>query len=143
MDEHFLHNCLFFTANRLSRAITKMAEEEFASTGLTPMYGYIIRLVNGNPGISQKELAEKLSITASTTTRFIDKLEGKQLVERKGKGKTVEIFPTEKGKELEPIVRQASKNLLTRYEAILGKELSEKVKTEIEKTSDKLEQEHN
>ena len=40
-DESYLHDCLFFTTNRLSRAITKMAEEEFAMTGLTPMYGYV------------------------------------------------------------------------------------------------------
>ncbi|MGO4274416.1 MarR family winged helix-turn-helix transcriptional regulator, partial [Paenibacillus sp. TAF58] len=80
MDDDFLQTCLFFTANRLSRSITKMAEEEFAATGLSPMYGYLIRLVNSAPGISQKELAEKLYVTASTLTRFIDKLEGRQLV---------------------------------------------------------------
>ncbi len=140
MDELFLHNCLFFSANRLSRAITKIAEEEFASTGLSPMYGYIIRLVTGSPGISQKELSEKLYITASTITRFIDKLEGKQLVERQGKGKTVLIYPTAKGKELEPFVRQASKNLKARYIDILGQQISEQLVDDINETSDKLEE---
>jgi DNA-binding MarR family transcriptional regulator len=139
MNERFLHNCLFFTTNRLSRVITKIAEESFASTGLTPMYGYIIRLVNGNPGITQKELSEKLYITASTITRFIDKLEGKYLVERKGKGKTVQIFPTKKGKELEPTIRQASKDLHNRYEAIIGTDLSKQLVIDLELVSAKLE----
>lgn len=137
--ESFLHNCLFFTANRLSRAITKMAEEEFASTGLTPMYGYLIRLVNGSPGITQKELSEKLSITPSTLTRFIDKLEGKQLVERQVRGKTVLVNPTPKGKELEDKIREASRNLHLRYKAILGIEAANQLSIDIKLTSEQLE----
>lgn len=139
MDEGFLQNCLFFTTNRLGRAITRMAEEEFASTGLTPMYGYVIRLVNGNPGISQKEIAEKLSITASTLTRFIDKLESKRLVERKVSGKTVQVHPTSGGLALEDTIRQASTNLKQRYEAILGKEAAELLNGDILGASGQLE----
>ncbi|TBL77280.1 MarR family winged helix-turn-helix transcriptional regulator [Paenibacillus thalictri] len=139
MDDGFLHTCLFFTANRLGRAITKMAEEEFASTGLTPMYGYLIRLVNGAPGISQKELSEKLSVTASTLTRFIDKLEVKRLVERKVQGKTVLVYPTDKGRQLEPTIRAASKSLHSRYEAILGVEAANQLTELLETTSSQLE----
>lgn len=139
MDDGFLHNCLFFTANRLSRAITKIAEEEFAPTGLTPMYGYLIRLVNGTPGITQKELSEKLSVAPSTLTRFIDKLEVKQLVERKVQGKTVLVHPTPKGFELEETIKTASRNLKLRYEAVLGKEAAELLSEEIVRTSGRLE----
>lgn len=139
MDDGFLHNCLFFTANRLSRAITKMAEEEFAPTGLTPMYGYLIRLVNGAPGISQKELSDKLYVAPSTLTRFIDKLEGKQLVERKVHGKTVLVYPTEKGQRLEETIRQASRNFRDRYEAVLGTEASKRMSEQLETTSENLE----
>jgi DNA-binding MarR family transcriptional regulator len=139
MDDGFLQNCLFFTANRLSRAITKMAEEEFAPTGLTPMYGYLIRLINGSPGVSQKELSEKMHITPSTLTRFIDKLEGKQLVERKVHGKTVLVYPTAKGKELEGTIRNASKNFHLKYEAFLGIEASEQLAKVMVSTSEQLE----
>jgi DNA-binding MarR family transcriptional regulator len=139
MDEAFLHNCLFFTANRLSRAVTKIAEEEFASTGLTPMYGYLIRLVNGSPGVSQKELAEKLSITPSTLTRFVDKLEGKQLVERKVQGKTVLVYPTEKGTQLVEAIRRASANFHDRYEALLGQVASNRLAKDLKHTSELLE----
>lgn len=138
-DDSFLHTCLFFTANRLGRAITKIAEEEFAMTGLTPMYGYLIRLVILTPGISQKELSEKLSITSSTLTRFIDKLESKQLVERKVHGKTVLVYPTDKGRELEEAIRRASKNLHRRYESILGSDSSDQLTKVIETASEQLE----
>lgn len=139
MDDGFLYNCLFFTANRLSRAITKIAEEEFASTGLSPMYGYLILLVNGTPGITQKELAEKLSVAPSTLTRFIDKLEVRQLAERKVQGKTVLVFPTVKGRELEDTIRLASKKLKESYSAILGLEESTKLSAEILASGERLE----
>lgn len=139
MDDQFLHTCLFFTTNRLSRAITKMAEEEFAHTGLTPMYGYLIRLVIGTPGISQKELSEKLYVTPSTLTRFIDKLEAKQLVERQVQGKTVLVYPTDKAAELLERILQASRNFRIRYEAIIGTEAAKILSEELEKTSEQLE----
>ncbi|MGO4109311.1 MarR family winged helix-turn-helix transcriptional regulator [Paenibacillus sp. YAF4_2] len=138
-NESFLHNCLYFTTNRLSRAITRMADEAFATTGLAPAYGYVIRLVVAKPGITQKELSEKLYITPSTLTRFIDKLEGKRLVERKVQGKTVLVYPTEKGRELEPTIRAASKKLLQTYQDILGVEAAVLLTQTQEATSDQLE----
>ncbi|RKP50009.1 MarR family transcriptional regulator [Cohnella endophytica] len=139
MNEGFLANCLFFTANRLSRSVTKIAEEQFAATGLSPMYGYLILLVNGTPGITQKELAEALYVTPSTLTRFIDKLEAKRLVERKVHGKTVQVYSTDKGMELEDTIRQASKNLQSRYREILGEESKQSLNGEIKSASEKLE----
>ncbi|MFD0714153.1 MarR family winged helix-turn-helix transcriptional regulator [Paenibacillus sp. GCM10027626] len=130
-DEAFLHNCMYFTANRLSRAITRIADEAFATTGLAPAYGYLIRLVIGTPGITQKELSEKLCITPSTLTRFVDKLEGKQLVLRQVQGKTVLVYPTDKGKELEPSLRAASRKLKEMYETVLGKELADRLTSDI------------
>lgn len=139
MDDGFLRNCLFFTANRLSRSITKIAEEEFASTGLSPMYGYLILLINGKPGSSQKDLAEQLYITPSTLTRFIDKLEAKQLAERKVSGKTVLVYPTDKSKELEGTIRQASKKLHDSYTVLIGDEASSLLSTGITSASERLE----
>ncbi|QHW31134.1 MarR family transcriptional regulator [Paenibacillus rhizovicinus] len=139
-DDSFLRMCLFFNANRLSRAVTKMAEEEFAQTGLSPMYGYLIRIVNGTPGITQKLLAEKLYITPSTLTRFIDKLETKKLVERKVQGKTVLVYPTEKGLVLEPQIRAASKQFKAKYEELLGQAAAALLSVELEKTSSLLEE---
>ncbi|ANY65974.1 MarR family transcriptional regulator [Paenibacillus sp. BIHB 4019] len=138
-DDAFLHSCMYFTTNRLSRAITRMADEAFATTGLAPAYGYLIRLVVGKPGITQKELSEKLYITPSTLTRFIDKLEGKRLVERQVQGKTVLVYPTDKGKELVPSLRQASHTLKEKYEAILGKELADQLTHNHELASEQLE----
>ena len=139
MDDSFLRNCLFFTANRLGRTITKLAEEKFAPTGLTPMYGYLLLLANGQPGITQKELAEKLSVTPSTLTRFVDKLEVKRLVERQVSGKSVQVYPTEKSLALEGTIREASRSLHDAYAAILGEESSGLLSTGLLQASLELE----
>lgn len=138
-DESFLHNCLFFTANRLSRAITKMAEDEFAPTGLTPMYGYLIRLAIMMPGITQKDLSEKLAVAPSTLTRFIDKLVIKGLVERKVQGKTVLVYATDKGRQMEDSLQQASKRLRERYAEVLGEEAAVSLTLETVQASRTLE----
>ncbi|MCM3703095.1 MarR family winged helix-turn-helix transcriptional regulator [Paenibacillus macerans] len=135
----FLHTCMYFTTNRLSRAITRLADEAFAMTGLAPAYGYLVRLVIANPGITQKELSEKLYITPSTLTRFIDKLAGKQLVERKVQGKTVLVYPTDKGIAMKESLLEASKKLKASYEAILGKELADVLTRQQESASEMFE----
>lgn len=140
MDRDFLKTCLFFNANRLSRIITKLAEEEFAPTGLSPMYGYLLRLAIGTPGIMQKELSDLLYITPSTLTRFVDKLEAKQLVRRQVDGKTVRVFVTEKGLQLEERIRKASKSIEQRYVEILGEKLSSQLSRDLETTSEQLEE---
>lgn len=139
MDDAFLHDCLFFTANRLGRVITKIAEEEFAPTGFSPMYGYLIRLVDSSPGISQKELAEKLAITPSTLTRFVDKLELKRLLERQVQGKTVLVYPTDKGVSMAETFREASRRFKARYQAVLGTEATDSLTELLNQSSDALE----
>jgi len=123
-DEAFLSNCMYFTANRLSRAITRLADDVFATTGLAPAYGYLIRLVIVSPGIMQKDLSEKLCIAPSTLTRFVDKLEGKKLVVRQVEGKSVRVYPTDKAKELLPALLEASRVLKELYDQALGEEFA-------------------
>lgn len=50
----YLKECLYFTANRLGRVITKMAEDEFAASGLSPTSAFLLMAVFEKEGISQK-----------------------------------------------------------------------------------------
>ena len=97
IDESILSMCLYFTSNRFARYMTKIAEEAFAKINLSPTYVYLLVVVNQYPGITQKELCEKLSIAPSTSTRFIDKLEKQNLVYRHFDWKETHIHLTEKG----------------------------------------------
>lgn len=122
MPEKYLENCLYFTVNKLSRVISKMAEESFRPTGITPTHGFMMMLVNNKPGISQSELAEELHMTPSTITRFVDKLVVKGLAERKVQGKMSHIHPTQAGIEIQTDLEKAWKDLYRTYSDLLGEE---------------------
>src|SRR5690625_7396174 len=72
--EIYLKECLFFTVNRLSRIVAKMAEDEFSMSGLSPTYAYLLMTVYDKEGISQKELGEILHLQPSTITRLVEQL---------------------------------------------------------------------
>lgn len=122
MLESYFQNCMFFASNLLNRAITKMAEEEFKPTGLSPTYAFLLMAVQEQPGITQKELGEALHVTPSTITRFIEKLAYKGLVTTRSEGKISRVNLTPEGIERMVVIREAWKNLSRRYGEILGKE---------------------
>ena len=93
--ECVLSGCLYFSSNRFVRLLTKLAEDEFRITGLTPTYAFAVTVVNKYGKISSTELAEYLQMAPSTITRFVDKLLIKDLVGRKIEGKNSFIFSTE------------------------------------------------
>lgn len=118
-------NCLYYSANALGRVMTKMAEEEFAITGLAPSYAFLLMSVNDKPGIQPKGLSEQMQLTPSTVTRLIEKMEHRGFVERKSAGRITEVFPTAKSQELDPKIKEAWQNLYKRYSGILGKEVDD------------------
>lgn len=134
-----LSGCLYFASNKLARSISKMADEEFRITGLSPTYAFLICIVNENTEISQKEISEKLHMTPSTITRFIDKLENKNLVIRRSDGKTTLISLTKKGVELIPYISKAWQNLHERYSSILSEEENQELVIAINKVANKFE----
>lgn len=140
MMDKYLHNCLYFTANKLSRAITKMAEEEFRIVGLAPNYAFLLMIVYENEGVGQKEIGEKLHLAPSTVTRFVDKLKSKGLVEKKSEGKRALIYLTDKGIELQDDIRRAWKNLHKRYSKILGEGAAEELNQLVDEAGIKLEE---
>jgi DNA-binding MarR family transcriptional regulator len=105
--------------------MTRMAEEEFAITGLAPSYAFLLMSVNEKPGIHPKELSEQMQLTPSTVTRLIEKMEYRGFVERKSQGRITEVHPTDKSMQLDPRIKEAWRNLYQRYSSILGKEVNQ------------------
>ena len=133
-----LQDCLYFTANSLARVITRMAEEEFRKTGLSPSHAFLMMLVNDHPGISQKELADNLHLAPSTVTRFIDSLVYKRYLTRKTEGKASKIYPTEEGKNLQSIIEDAWNNLHMKYAKVLGLREGDALNAMVDAAYDKL-----
>lgn len=117
--------CLYYAANALGRVMTKMAEEEFAITGLAPSYAFLLMSVNEKPGIQPGELSEQMQLTPSTVTRLIEKMELRGFVERKSSGRITQVYPTAKSESLDPKIKEAWLNLHKRYSGILGEKVDD------------------
>lgn len=115
-------HCLYFTANSLARTITRLAEEAFAPTGLSPSHAFVLMMAAETPGIGPTELAEKLALAPSTVTRFVDALAAKGLLSRTAEGRTSRLAATPAGLALLKGVEQAWKRLHTAYSKVLGPE---------------------
>jgi len=139
-SKSILHHCLYFTANSLSRVITRMAEEEFRKTGLSPSHAFLVMLVNDHPGIGQKELCEQLHLAPSTVTRFVDTLVFKGYLIRQADGKASKVTATPAGKALQEPIEVAWKNLHQRYAKVLGLEAGDRLTAIIDEASRKLSQ---
>ena len=137
-SKSILHDCLYFTANSLARVITRMAEEEFRLTGLSPSHAFLMMLVNDNPGIGQKELCEQLHLAPSTVTRFIDTLTYKGFLTRQTDGKATRVFATKDGAKLRKPIEDAWKNLHQRYARVLGLNEGDRLTEMIDDASSKL-----
>jgi DNA-binding MarR family transcriptional regulator len=134
-----LTNCLYFTANNLSRVITRMAEEAFRPTGLSPSHVFLLMLANENPGIGPKEMSDHLQLAPSTVTRFVDTLVSKGYLERKAEGKNVGLFPTPEGLALQPGITLAWQSFHEKYCEILGAEEGDALAVTIHQAAMKLE----
>ena len=114
--------CLFFSSNAIARALTKMADEEFAVSGLSPSHGFILMTVNNRPGISAGDVANAMKLSPSTVTRLIEKLERMGFLERRSEGKFTRIYSTEKGLAHQSKLQSSWARLSNRYGQIIGKE---------------------
>ena len=85
-DDSMFCNCLYYSANALGRVMTRMADEEFAITGLAPSHAFVLIIVNKNQGIRPGLIAEQMQLSPSTVTRLIEKMEHRGLVLRKNVG---------------------------------------------------------
>jgi len=118
----YFEKCLYFTANSLSRAITRMADEEFSKLGMSTSHAFLLMLTIEKPGISQKDLAQQLNLAQSTVSRFVDSLAKRGLIERISSGKQAHIYPTSVGKKQLDTIQDSWKNLYQRYCKLLGEE---------------------
>jgi len=131
-------SCLYFSANAFSRALTRIAEEEFSITGIAPSYAFVLMTINDSPGIHPMAISEIMMLNPSTITRFIEKLEARGYLTREIKGKFTEVYPTDKSRRLQVNLHKAWENLFRRYAAVLGESHSRLLTMTISEATKKL-----
>ena len=139
-SQNILHNCLYFTANSLARVISRMAEEEFRKTGLSPSHAFLMMLVTDTPGIGQSELCDRLHLAPSTVTRFIDTLVHKGYLTRQSEGKASRVYATPSGEGLRSPIEDAWCSLHQRYAKVLGLQQGDDLTALIDEAGRKLNQ---
>lgn len=130
--------CLYFTSAALARKVEKLATESWKKVNLSPSHAYLLMTVLDEPGIQPSALSAQLHLQPSTITRLIEKLEEKKLTVRTTEGKITNVYPTPKAKELYPKMKECLNHFYQKYSALLGKEESNKLVTDIGKIADKL-----
>lgn len=113
--------------------------ESWSKVGLSPSHAYLLMLVGEEPGIQPTGLSEHLQLQPSTITRLLEKLEMKRLLVRTYEGKITNVYPTPKGRELLPRLKECLNEFYSRYSEILGKEESAKLVQNMGRIADKLE----
>lgn len=132
-------NCLYYSANALSRILKKMAEEEFKVVGLSPSYAFLLMTVNAKPGIQPSEISREMQLQPSTVTRLVEKMEQQGYLERESVGRATQVKPTQQSLDLDPKIKEAWKSLKDRYSDLLGERFSEVLTEMAYKASENLE----
>ena len=94
--------------------IQKKLMEQLADTGLTLGQPKVLDYLKDHDGASQKEIAAGCLIEAGSLTSILNRMEEKNLIERKmlnGNRRTFHIFMTESGKKNQKLVEEAFKKI--------------------------------
>ena len=94
--------------------IQKKLMEQLKDTGLTLGQPKVLDYLKDHDGVSQKEIAAGCLIEAGSLTSILNRMEEKDLIERKmlnGNRRTFHIFMTESGKRNQKLVEEAFKKI--------------------------------
>jgi len=91
---------LYIASNAFARQVSGLIDRKVKPFGFTTSYALILIEAKKAGEISQKDISERFFLAPSTVTRFIDKMEKKELVKRIQNGKSVGITLTKKGELL-------------------------------------------
>jgi DNA-binding MarR family transcriptional regulator len=130
---------MYFVSNALARKMEKIAIQSWKPVGLSPSHAYLLMLVIENPGVQPMALSNELQLQPSTITRLMEKLEERKLLVRTYEGKQTNVYPSPKGKEMLPRLRQCTADFFETYSGIIGKEESSRLVQNMSRITDKLE----
>lgn len=115
--------CLYFNTAALARVLEREWSSAFEPFGLTPPQAFMLRAVLDAPGRSLAELSSDMVVSRPTTTRALDGLEKRGLVERVPSardGRELSVCPTAAGKALHADLNRASATVTSRLRHLLG-----------------------
>jgi DNA-binding MarR family transcriptional regulator len=135
--EYHLRESLGFALHRTYMRMKVLSARRLRSHGLTPDQFAVLATLWDNPGLSQGEIARLLIKDAPNVTRIVDRLEHKELVERRedpSDRRAYRIYPTRSGRALHKTLGQKVLDL----RAEMFQSLTDKEQANMRKLLDKL-----
>ncbi|MCU7827683.1 MAG: MarR family transcriptional regulator [Candidatus Thiodiazotropha sp. (ex Myrtea sp. 'scaly one' KF741663)] len=136
---YMFEECLYFNSNALARTVSRIWIEAYKPFDLSPPHAFLLRVVLNKPGLMPRELAEALSLSRSTVTRFLDSLEKRDLLVRKATtqdGREVQVYPKKKAKLMHKKLDQTGAALSRLMNEMIGRD-------DVSQTVNKLRELHN
>lgn len=133
--------CLYFNVNTLTRLVNRDWEAAFRSVDISPAHGYLLKLVVAEPGISQRRIADTLSLSPSTVTRFVDALAERKLVKRKVSSedaRDVLVHPTATASKVVVQVDKLMEDLNQEIRKAFGPALCDQLLKDLQQIKDKM-----
>ncbi len=133
-----LEDCIYFLTTRLSRELRKKFDEFLTDIDITASgWCVLMTIIENNENITQREIAEILSLETPTVTRILDLLQKKGFIKREPHPEDRRCFIvklTEKGRKItNDIIRYGEcfmscvTNLLNENDLKLFKEILKKL----------------
>jgi DNA-binding MarR family transcriptional regulator len=134
-------NTFHSSVNSFSRTLTAFFDEKLSKFNLATSYIELMILMKENDKVSQKEIAEQLSLAPSTITRFVDKLKKEGYLTKKRDGRNMTIELTEKGQKASSDMDREYRSAVDDIRGLMGDKYLETVGKLLNYGSDELEKE--
>lgn len=120
-------NTFHSSVNSFSRTLTSFFDERLSRFNLATSYIELMILMKENESVTQKEIADKLSLAPSTITRFVDKLKKEGYLTKKRDGRNMTIELTDKGRSVSSEMDNAYQAVVEEVRGLMGDKYLETV----------------
>ncbi|WP_340103991.1 MarR family winged helix-turn-helix transcriptional regulator [Rhodohalobacter sp. 8-1] len=127
------------SVNSFSRTLSSYFDEKLSRFNLATSYIELMILMKENNEVSQKEIAEQLSLAPSTITRFVDKLKKEGYLTKKRDGRNMTIELTQNGRQVSSEMEREYQAAVQEIRGLMGDKYLETVGKLLEYGNEELE----
>lgn len=127
------------SVNSFSRTLTSFFDEKLSMFNLATSYIELMILMREHESVSQKEIADLLSLAPSTITRFVDKLRKAGYITKKRTGRNMTIELTEEGRQISSEMEREYQEVVKVIRELMGEKYLDTVGKLLEYGSSELE----
>lgn len=120
MEHQFYQTCAYFTAEKYTRAVEKLAGQVFMPTQLPPPYSYIMMFVEDHNPTTIMQITRNLGYDRSSVSRMTKKLVNLGFLSTTNKGRETQLMLTTKGISFLKIANNCLNNLKKLTDELLG-----------------------